>query len=187
MGSIRRAIIVIAETNLLSNAKTRLFSSQPESGGAGSAPISLIETVSEMQKTQTAEVVLALPKGGRAFLEEESFSGISRVSYGGKDVGEKLDDLLATAWKLRYQPCILVTCNEKLHPESLAETFNALRAGGAGYDIVALEDSSGGLCLLGLKWPQPALFKGLNCDAESLAVEILSRASDLHLTTHSLA
>ena len=67
MGSIRRAIIVIAETNLLSNAKTRLFSSQPESGGAGSAPISLIETVSEMQKTQTAEVVLALPKGGRFF------------------------------------------------------------------------------------------------------------------------
>ena len=186
MGSIRRAIIVIAETNLLSNAKTRLFSSQPESGGAGSAPISLIETVSEMQKTQTAEVVLALPKGGRAFLEEESFSGIARVSYGGKDVGEKLDDLLATAWKLRYQPCILVTCNEKLHPESLAETFNALRAGGAGYDIVALEDSSGGLCLLGLKWPQPALFKGVNWDAESPLIEILRRAGDLNLTLHSL-
>ena len=186
MGSIRRAIIVIAETNLLSNAKTRFSSSRSESGEAGSAPISLIETVSEMQKTQTAEVVLALQKGGRAFLEEEAFSGIARISYGGRDVGEKLNDLLMTAWKLRYQPCILVTCNEKLRPESLAETFNALRAGGAGYDIVALEDSSGGLCLLGLKWSQPALFRGVKWDAESLSIEILSRAVDLNLTTHSL-
>ena len=187
MGSIRRAIIVIAETNLLLNAKTRVSSSQSEIGGAGSAPISLIETVSEMQKTQIAEVVLALPKGARAFLGESSFSGIARVCYGGRDVGEKLNDLLATAWKLRYQPCILVTCSEKLRPETLPETFNLLRAGGDGYDVVALEDSSSGLCLLGLKWPQPALFKGMNWDAESLAVEIQSRTSELHLTIHSLA
>ena len=185
MGSIRRAIIVISEPNLLSSLQTRQLS-PPSSGGlaAGSAPFWFTEKVGSAISADAAEVVLAIPEGEEEFQDEPVFQNLARIRYSGRSVTGRIDNLMAKAWKLRYQPCVLTTGGGDISSESFRASFDLLRAGQDCYDLVAEGSETGDLNLIGFKWPQPSLLSKIQWRKTDILSQLKLEALELDLRLH---
>lgn len=187
MGSIRQAVIVMAKRPQAGRTKTRLCPPSTPEQAAMLAEAFLRDTVTNLQRADCAEIVLAYAPSEAEDWFAAQFPGLARISQPDGDLGTQMSAVLEAAWRLRYQPCVLVGADSPdLPAETLRAAFDALRPGPEGSDLVLGPAEDGGYYLLGLKWRQPALFEAIAWSTEQVFAQTLERAHALALRVHRL-
>ncbi|HZP81693.1 MAG TPA: TIGR04282 family arsenosugar biosynthesis glycosyltransferase [Chthonomonadaceae bacterium] len=187
MGSIRQAVIVMAKRPQAGQTKTRLCPPFTPEQAALLAEVFLRDTVTNLQRADCAEVVLAYTPLEAEDWFAAQFPGLARISQPDGDLGTRMNAVLEAAWRLRYQPCVLVGADSPdLPAETLRAAFDALRPGPEGSDLVLGPAEDGGYYLLGLKGRQPSLFESIAWSTEHVFAQTLERAHALNLRVRQL-
>ena len=169
MGSIRQGIVVMT-------------------GRGGSDlehPDALIEraaaTIAVVNAAHCGEPVLYCDPSHPRELYTAAFPGVPLIMPASSKRKSVLD-AVTSAWKLRYQPIVLIPDTFALSgAHYLAEAARALAAGGC--DVVLGPAAEGGWTLLGFKFPERTLIKSVDWCSSSVAAETeaLCASSNLSL------
>lgn len=139
--------------------------------------------------TYTRTVALALPV--RRFLYYSEFvdqeDGWSANDFDkhlqiGADLGARMEQAFADTFSLVDRAVIIGSDCPGITPQLLEQAFQALEE----QDLVLGPARDGGYYLLGLRQPQPSLFRAMEWSTEEVAAETLQRAAALHLRVHQL-
>ena len=187
MGSIRQGLIIMAKQPIPGQVKTRLCPPLTPEEAAEFASTFLSDSVASAKQANCAEVVLAYSPATARDWFAERFPGIALIPQQGNDLGERLKNVLDAAWKLRYQPCVVIGTDSPDLPNTyLQEAFEALRPGSESHDLVLGPSEDGGYYLIGLKWRHPELFTEITWSTNQVLEQTLQRANSLHLRVHLL-
>ncbi len=104
-------------------------------------------------------------------------------SQDGGDLGERMFRAFASAFETGSDRVLLIgTDTPELQVSDLQEAFESLRR----HDLVLGPAFDGGYWLIGLKVPQPQLFKGIDWSTDRVFAETVRRAQHHGLKTHLL-
>lgn len=186
MGSIRRGLVIMAKQPIPGAVKTRLCPPLTPEESAAFANAFLRDTVANAQQAECGEVVLAVAPAEDAWFAG-MFPGLARLPQKGEDLGKRLNSVFEAAWRLRYQPCVVMgTDSPDLPPALLHEAFEALRSTPDGSDVILGPAKDGGYTLIGLKWRSPQLFANIAWSTERVLEQTLERAAAASLRVHLL-
>jgi rSAM/selenodomain-associated transferase 1 len=187
MGSLRRAAIVMAKQPERGQAKTRLSPPYTQAQAAALAEALLRDTLTNLTRAGCAETVLAFAPSEAAAWFAGEFPTLARIAQPDGDLGVRMRGVLDAAWRLRYQPCVLLGADSPdLPPDLLCAAFDALRPGAAGADVVLGPAADGGYYLLGLKERQPELFREIAWGSAYVLAQTRARAEARGLRVHLL-
>ncbi len=98
----------------------------------------------------------------------------------GTDLGERLSNLPVQAGEMDYSPVAMISSDSPTLPTAtVAHCFTQLRQ--PDVDVVLGPCEDGGYYLIGMKWPQPALFEGIAWSTEHVTRQTLQAAAEAGL------
>jgi hypothetical protein len=130
-------------------------------------------------------IIWFTPSTEGAFVREW-LDGLGRVELrpqGGGALGERLVQAFARHFADGARRAIIVgTDCPGIERRHVAEAFAALDA----HDVVLGPTQAGGVYLIGLREPQPALFRGVHWSSAAVQAQLKARAADARLVPHLL-
>ena len=131
--------------------------------------------------------MIAYAPSGASEWFAERFPGVGRIPQHGANLGDRLAAVFAEAWKLRYQPCVVIGSDmPHISPAFLQQAFEALKPGPFAADVVLGPASDGGYYLIGMNWPQAAMFQEIAWSTDQTLRQTLERALQLNLRVRLL-
>lgn len=145
------------------------------------------DTIRNVLRAGCGELVFASPKGVMEAWLAERFPERARIVVQGREPSRRLLSVLNEAWRRRYQPCVLIGGSGGDIPSAFFQrAFDALRPGTEAADVVLGPATDGSCYLLGLRWKEPALFRGAIPEPAQVARQLQERAVMLGLRAHLL-
>ena len=183
---MNRALITVSKKPEPGRTKTRLC--PPLSGEQAAALYHsfLLDTLELMQQVEETQPVLAYtPDEAEPFFRELVPDGFELTPQVGPDLGERLHNVLSGCLQNGYdQVAVMDGDSPTLPVEILRQAFAALND--PGIDVVFGPCEDGGYYLIGLKQPNPALFRDIPMSTPQVAEETLRRAEAQGLCVHLL-
>lgn len=141
--------------------KTRLVPPLTAEEASGAALCFARDTVANARRVASDVLVAYTPSGGRELLEPLLPAGLQWAEQRGRDLGERLEAVVAHADGLGFKPLIITGTDSPTLPASFVETArDALDKGDA--DVALGPTDDGGYYLVGLRVPAPGLFGGVS-------------------------
>ena len=123
------------------------------------------------------------PDAAAAEIEPWRRAGWHARPQGGGDLGERLDRAVVEAFRTSRVPAVIIGSD---CPWVTRADLEAAAGALADHDVVLGPATDGGYWLIGLRAPQPALFRGIPWSTDTVLRETLARARDAGLRVHCL-
>jgi rSAM/selenodomain-associated transferase 1 len=177
-GSLRRALIVVAKEPAPGKTKTRLSPPLSPQEAMDLYGCFLQDTLALMARVETdgvERVIAYAPAGAQAYFRGIAPNGFVLVPQDGKDLAERLDNVLTFHLKNGYGQAVVMNSDGPTLPvECVTHAFELLNE--PCVDVVLGPSEDGGYYLIGLKRPCSALFD-VAMSTTSVLQETLGRAS----------
>lgn len=180
-----RALGIFAQAPIPGRVKTRLTEDVGPSTAAELYWQVGRRVVTSVAGSGYRTIIWFTPSTEGAFVREW-LDGVGRVELrpqGGGALGERLVQAFARHFADGARRAIIVGMDcpgiERRH---VAEAFTALDA----HDVVLGPTQAGGVYLIGLREPQPALFRGVHWSSAAVQAQLKARAADARLAPHLL-
>ena len=142
------------------------------------------DTFALMRRLDIADHTVAYtPASARSYFENLVPNGFRLVPQCGTDLGERLDNALAHHLDLGYRRAVIMNSDGPTLPLAhLEEAFSRLDTA----DITLGPGHDGGYYLIGMKQPNPDLFRGIAWSTEQVIPQTLAICCRLGLAVHQL-
>ena len=154
----KRALIVVARKPVAGESKTRLSPPLNPEQAVELYRCFLLDTFDLMRRVDHVQPVIAYtPDDAAAYFSSIAPAGFDLVPQGGRDLGQRLQNVLSDALGRGYQQVVVMNSDSPTLPTSyLTQAFAALDD--RALDVVLGPSDDGGYYLIGLKRPCQALF-----------------------------
>ena len=151
----------MAKAPVPGQAKTRLAPALGADVAARLAARMLVHTMNHALSAQLGDVVLACAPdtSHAAFAAQAAHGGVMLVAQGDGDLGARMQRLIARALEGAHRAIVIGTDAPALVATLLRRADAALAA--PGIDAVFVPAADGGYALVGLRQPQPSLFRDM--------------------------
>ena len=181
---MRPIVIVMAKAPRAGETKTRLcppLTAQQAAGLYSALLADTLEFVLHLQDVQPA--VAVTPPDGITYFLECVRHGVRLYPVAGRDIGEVLHRVLATAFGEGYPKAIAIHSDGPTFPPGVVgQAMTALDA----HDVVLGPCDDGGYYLVGLKRACAPLFEGIEWSTPRVISQTIARAEQLGLATYLL-
>jgi rSAM/selenodomain-associated transferase 1 len=174
------AVVLMAKAPVPGRVKTRLCPPLAPADAARLYACMLGDAADEISSVaRIARYLFLDPSGTANALREAPFSSFERFPQRGKDLGEKMRDAAATAFRLGAMRVVIVGGDcPALSAERLRRAFRELREGA---EAVFGPSADGGYYLAGLARPDERLFRKIPWSTSTVLPETAARCRGLSI------
>ena len=174
------AVVLMAKAPVPGRVKTRLCPPLAPADAARLYACMLGDAADEISSVaRIARYLFLDPQGTGNALREAPFSSFERFPQRGKDLGERMRDAAATAFRLGATRVVIVGGDcPALSAERLRRAFRELREGA---DAVFGPSADGGYYLAGLAFPDERLFRKIPWSTPTVLPETAARCRALSI------
>ncbi len=178
------SLIVVAKKPEPGFTKTRLCPPFTPEEAAEFYHCLMLDTLELTARVQgVAHCVAYTPPQARAYFQSLVPEGFSLVAQKGVDLGERLANTLADRFERGYRKVVIMNSDgPTLPPVYLEEAFSQL----GHFDVTLGIGHDGGYYLIGMKQPQPALFKDISWSSKKVVSQTLAVCRRLQLNVYRL-
>jgi rSAM/selenodomain-associated transferase 1 len=186
MSSLPPAIAVMTKVPGVTAVKSRLHDTLGEARATELYRCFLLDRLDALATLRDITGVVAFtPPGAEAVMKSLTPSALRLVPQRGADLGERLSNILTDLLELGHIAALAVDSDSPTLPMAyVMEAATALS--GATCDVVLGPCEDGGYYLVGLRYPQPALFEGIPWSTDAVFAMTLERARARGLSVHVL-
>jgi rSAM/selenodomain-associated transferase 1 len=168
-----RALIVMAKQPAVGNTKTRLCPPLTADQASSLYACFLQDTLELIGRLEGAQPVVAYwPLSAEDEFRRLAPQGFQFVPQHGPGLGERLDNVLTRCLQKGYQQVVAVDSDSPTLPLFyLRQAFSALDD--PDVDVVLGPCDDGGYYLIGMKSPQPFLFRGMEMSTPTVAEDTI--------------
>jgi len=160
----RPAIIVMTKVPGFADVKTRLRPLLSEGQCVELARCFLTDTITNLASVFDHRIIAFTPEVGREAIET-IVGGHIYITQRGGDLGQRLDAVIAEAFKMGFRPVIVIgTDSPTLPPEYVAQAFGHLQSHEDGVAIGPADD--GGFYLIAVSRPREGIFDGVTWSSD---------------------
>jgi rSAM/selenodomain-associated transferase 1 len=176
-------LIVVAKKPAPGQTKTRLCPPLTYVQAANLYDCFLHDTLNIMRKVPNVErAVCYLPDDAQGYFHAHA-PDMELTPQRGVSLGERLDNLLTEALQNGFERAVVINSDSPTLPAAyLSQAFDALEAA----DVVLGPTQDGGYYLIGLKHPQPHLFRSVQMSTDHVLADTLALAESNGLTVSLL-
>jgi rSAM/selenodomain-associated transferase 1 len=180
-----RAVIVMAKEPRPGTVKTRLIPALGAGGAAGLYRAFLADVLDTVAGIAGVERYLYVqPPGSLAWFEPMAAGRFQVRAQSGPSLAERIVNAFADLFDRGIGPVVMRNSDSPTLPAGfVVEALSALERGA---DVVLGPDRGGGYYLVGLRAPQPRLFRDVAMGTTSVLEETQRRARELSLEVHLL-
>ncbi|MEW6388035.1 MAG: TIGR04282 family arsenosugar biosynthesis glycosyltransferase [Thermodesulfobacteriota bacterium] len=186
MPRMRTLLVIFAKEPVPGQVKTRLCPPLSPEAAAQLYHGFLEDILEEMGRVPQVDLALAFaPDTAAGFFKSLVPTEVFLTPQTGEDLGERLIRAFAWGFGLGFGVVLVRNSDSPDLPRELViEAKGALAAGGA--KVVLGPSPDGGYYLVGLRAPQPELFRSLAWSTATVLADTLNRAQELSLAVHLL-
>lgn len=176
----REAVVLMAKAPVPGRVKTRLSPPLAPEAAAGLYACMLGDAAEEISSLARIARYLFLDRTGAANgMREAPFSSFARFPQRGRDLGEKMWDAAATAFRLGAARVVIVGGDcPALGAKRLREAFRELREGA---EAAFGPSADGGYYLVGLARPEERLFRKFTWSTPTVLPDTAARCRELSI------
>ncbi len=182
---MRRTLVVMAKAPIPGEVKTRLC---PPLDGRQCAQLHesfVLDTLEKASAVPDAELVISYaPAGMLSFFREAAPDADGYLLQKGKDLGKRLWHCLERVCEPGRAVVVIGADSPTLPVRCLELAFDALASGRV--DVVLGPVSDGGYYLIGMTFPYPELFEGINWSTPEVLDKSIERTAELGLDWYLL-
>lgn len=184
-GPAEHALIIFAKAPIPGQVKTRLCPPLSEDEAAslhGSMVMDILERCKTLRDVD--RYLACTPTMDHAFFKTMAARfGVRLWDQVGADLGQRMDQALTTAFRNRYQDALVIGTDI---PTFSAQTCSLAIRALKNHDVVFGPTSDGGYYLVGMKRPEPELFRDIPWSTPSVLSVSLEKAHHLGLSVKRL-
>lgn len=182
---MRRTLVVMAKAPIPGEVKTRLC---PPLGGRQCAQLHecfVLDALEKAAAVPDAELVISYaPAGTLSFFREAAPDARGYLLQKGKDLGKRLWHCLERVCEPGTAVVVMGADSPTLPVRCLELAFDALASGRV--DVVFGPAGDGGYYLIGMTFPYPELFEGVNWSTPEVLEKSIERTAELGLDWYLL-